>query len=229
MSHILEVKKHPSSDDLYIEFPEDLLKRMEWKTGDVINWERNNDGSFSLRKLNVTILEKKLAEIKSLWGEGDPVYSKHRWLEKICIFCSTWRYQLTKGLYFKVKYWIQRHTRGYDDLDKWNAAWYIARKAIPVLQAMREGFHGTSIKWHHEDRFGNIVELTRDEAYAEDPPNAFTEDEWRAVLDDIIFAFQFTLKEDNIETFSQEQYEQDLKRHKRGLRLLSIYYMNLWD
>ena len=170
---------------------------------------------------------------------GDPVYSKYRPIEEICLFVSRWYYKLTEGLYFKVKYFIQRQIRGYDDLDKWNAAWYIARKAIPVLTAMRNSFHGTSIKWHREDRFGNIIELTKDEVYVDDgAPPAFTEDEWRAILDDIIYAFQFPLDTDSYTfndeeglfvNYSQEKYEAAYKRYKRGLKLFSIYYMNLWD
>jgi len=174
-------------------------------------------------------LDIKLAEIKSLWGGGEPVYSKYRPIEELCIFISSWKYKLTKGLYYKLKYFFQRHTRGYDDLDKWNAAWYIARKAIPVLTAMRNSFHGTSLRWHREDRFGEIIDLTRDEVFAQDPPISFTEDEWRAVLDDIIFAFQFTIDEDKRTEFNEKKYNNDYKRHKHGLKLFSIYYMNLWD
>lgn len=179
-------------------------------------------------KINV-----RLAEIKSLWGNGEPVYSRIRCIEKFCIFLSSWRYRLTEGLYFKIKYFIQRHTRGFDDLDKWNAAWYIARKSIPVLTAMRNNFHGTSIRWHTEDRFGNIVELTHDEVFTDDEiPIALSEDEWRSVLDEIIYAFQFILDQDNadrFETFNAHEYEKNKKRHKRGLKLFSIYFMNLWD
>jgi len=186
-------------------------------------------------------VNKKIAELMS-WYDcsfARPVYSRYRVIEKICLFVSRWKYRLTEGLYFKSKYFIQRLTRGYDDLDKWNAAWYIARKVIPVLTAMRNSFHGTSIKWHREDRFGNIIELTKDEVYVDDGvPPAFTEDEWRAILDDIIYAFQFSLDTDSDEfydgkglfiDYNQEKYEAARKRHKRGLKLFSIYYMNLWD
>lgn len=161
------------------------------------------------------------------------VYSKYRPIEKICLFLSRWKYRLTEGLYFKIKYFIQRHTRGYDDLDKWNAAWFIARKAIPVLTAMRNSFHGTSVRWHREDRFGNIIELTKDEVFVDGEfPLSLNEDEWRSVLDDIIFAFQYTLNLDNEDAYEgikKELTESGLKRHKRGLKLFSIYYMNLWD
>lgn len=178
-------------------------------------------------------VHKKIAELKSLWGDGGPVYSKYRPIELFCLFISRWHYRLTKGLYYKVKYFFQRHTRGFDDLDKWNAAWYIARKAIPVLTAMRNSFHGTSIKWHREDRFGNITELTREEVFHDDEiPPAFTENEWCEIIDDIIFAFQYTLDLDL--TYPENNFSEDIqlkreKRFKRGMKLFSIYYQNLWD
>jgi len=175
------------------------------------------------------LINKKLAEIQSQFLIGEPVYSKYRWIEVICLFVSRWHYRLTKGLYFKVKHSLQRLFRGYDDLDQWNAAWYIARKAIPVLTAMRNKFMGTSIKWHREDRFGNIIELTKDEVYSDEVPTAFTEEEWRTILDDIIYGFEFILDQDKDKEFIEEEYNRNYKRHKRGLKLFSIYYMNLWD
>lgn len=158
----------------------------------------------------------------------EPVYSNNKFIENFCLFFSRSFYRIS-NFKFKIKYLYQRLTRGFDDLDKWNAAWFIARKSVPVLKAMRDGFHGTSVQWHREDRFGNIVELTREEVFAENPPYSFSEDEWRAVLDDIIFAFQFILDEDTRTEFNEIQYNCELKRHKRGLKLFSIYYMNLWD
>ena len=37
-------------DDGILNLPDDLLEEMGWKEGDVLLWEDNNDGSFSLRK-----------------------------------------------------------------------------------------------------------------------------------------------------------------------------------
>lgn len=176
-------------------------------------------------------VNKKLAEIMSQFGGGEHVYSKYRPIEIFCIFISRWKYTLTYGIFYKIKYSIQRIFRGYDDLDKWNAAWYIARKAIPVLTEMRNNFKGTSIKRHREDRFNNIVELSRDEICSNGEfPDSLTEEEWRAVLDEIIFAFQFTLNLDVFDgEFNEEEYNKNYKRQRRGLKLFSIYYDNLWD
>ena len=37
-------------DDGALTFPEDFLKEVGWKEGDVLQWVDNNDGSFSLVK-----------------------------------------------------------------------------------------------------------------------------------------------------------------------------------
>lgn len=41
---VLEVKKDKKSGDLFIELPQELLKRMGWKIGDTIVWEEDGDG-----------------------------------------------------------------------------------------------------------------------------------------------------------------------------------------
>ena len=39
-------------DDGVLTFPEDFLKEVGWREGDVLQWIDNNDGSFSLVKPN---------------------------------------------------------------------------------------------------------------------------------------------------------------------------------
>ena len=173
-------------------------------------------------------------QVKRTLGKwyNEPVFSKNKYIEAFYLFLWRWYYKFTSGLYYDCKYALQRLFRGYDDLDKWNAAWYIARKAVPVLKAMKDKFHGTSLKWHREDRFGNIEELSYDEVFGDknEEPNSFTEDEWRAILDEIIFAFQWQIDFDSVDgSVSEEELKAGDKRQKRGLRLFSIYYKNLWD
>jgi len=179
-------------------------------------------------------INKKIAEIKSKYGNGEHVYFKNETLENICLFLSSWSYRLTKGLYFKVKYFLQRQTRGFDDLDKWNAGWFIARQSIKVLSEWRKGpIMGTSLIRHREDRFGEIVELSNEEIqnnFHDGEPPVFTEEEWAKVIDDIIFAFKFMLDDDLfVGDVNSEEYKQNHKRHKRGLKLFSIYLICLWD
>jgi hypothetical protein len=47
--HILEVKEQDGYQ--YIELPDSLMKKMEWKIGDTIDWQDNKDGSWSLLKI----------------------------------------------------------------------------------------------------------------------------------------------------------------------------------
>ena len=180
-------------------------------------------------------IELKIKRILGKWYD-EPVFSKNRLIESIYLFFWKYYYKLTSGLYYKCKYSLQRLFRGYDDLDQWNAAWYIARKAVPVLKAMKNNLHSTSIKWHREDRFGNIETLTVEEVFAgsQEPgyegPNAFTEDEWKSILDEIIFAFQWQINFDSMDgSVSEEEFEEGRKKQKRGLQLFTIYYANLWD
>jgi hypothetical protein len=188
--------------------------------------------------IDIKLTEEIELKIEQILGRYPiaPAVSRNKYIEAAYWFFWRWYYFFTSGLFFKCKYAIQRLFRGYDDLDKWNAAWYIARKVIPVLKAMRNELHGTSIKWHREDRFGAIIELTADEVHAMtksnvwDGPVAFTEAEWRAILDDIIFAFQWQIDGDSPDrVISEEQVKQGFARQKRGLQLFSIYYKNLWD
>ena len=180
-------------------------------------------------------VELQVKRIMGKWYD-EPVFSNIKCIEATYLFFWRWYYNCTSGVYYKCKYACQRAFRGYDDLDKWNAAWYIARKAVPVLTAMRNSFHGTSLKWHIEDRFGDIELLTVDEVYAgsKEPdykgPAAFTENEWCAILDDIIFAFQWQISADDYnKPMTDEQMKKGDARQKRGLQLFSIYYKSLWD
>lgn len=38
--------------ELVLEFPEDLLKTMNWSEGTVLEWTDNNDGSWSIKEKN---------------------------------------------------------------------------------------------------------------------------------------------------------------------------------
>jgi bifunctional DNA-binding transcriptional regulator/antitoxin component of YhaV-PrlF toxin-antitoxin module len=39
-------------DDGILTFPDELIEKLGWKEGDVLQWIDNNDGSFSLVKSN---------------------------------------------------------------------------------------------------------------------------------------------------------------------------------
>jgi bifunctional DNA-binding transcriptional regulator/antitoxin component of YhaV-PrlF toxin-antitoxin module len=45
---IVEVQE--KDGELYIEFPEDLLKELDWNEGDVLVWTDNGNGSYTISK-----------------------------------------------------------------------------------------------------------------------------------------------------------------------------------
>ena len=47
---IVTLEKDPETGDLMLPLPEELLKEVGWKTGDVLKWIDNNDGTYTLRK-----------------------------------------------------------------------------------------------------------------------------------------------------------------------------------
>lgn len=44
------VKVEKDGDDLILPFPEEMLKELDWKEGDVLKWIDNGNGTFGLRK-----------------------------------------------------------------------------------------------------------------------------------------------------------------------------------
>lgn len=52
-----EVKSVEDSDDLYIEFPSELLNQMGWDIGDDLTWIDNQDGTFSIQKTQTLELD----------------------------------------------------------------------------------------------------------------------------------------------------------------------------
>lgn len=47
---ILEVQVDPTTQDLFLQFPPDLLEVAEWSEGDTLEWIDNSDGSWTLKK-----------------------------------------------------------------------------------------------------------------------------------------------------------------------------------
>jgi hypothetical protein len=181
-------------------------------------------------------INSQIYRILGKYFDDGPYFSSNKHLEALYFLFWKYFYKI-KGFPFTIKYFFQRLFRGYDDLDKWNIAWYIARKAAPILKDWRNGkMHGSAIIRHREDRFGSIIELTDSEIYAKSNsndyqgPEALSLEQWQAVLDDIIFAFQWQVNYDSLDcTVSDVEFKSGNKRQKRGLKLFSIYFTSLWD
>lgn len=44
------IEEDKETGDYYITFPPDLLEKVGWKEGDLIDWSKNEDGTWSLTK-----------------------------------------------------------------------------------------------------------------------------------------------------------------------------------
>jgi hypothetical protein len=50
MIYTLPVIKDPETGDLILEFPDEMMTQVGWKTGDTVEWIDNKDGSWTIRK-----------------------------------------------------------------------------------------------------------------------------------------------------------------------------------
>jgi hypothetical protein len=48
----ITVEEDPKTGDLILPLPEDMLKMQGWAEGDTLEWIDNNDGSWTLQKVN---------------------------------------------------------------------------------------------------------------------------------------------------------------------------------
>lgn len=46
----MNVEYDEELDEYVLPFPDELMKELDWKSGDIINWIDNKDGSWTLRK-----------------------------------------------------------------------------------------------------------------------------------------------------------------------------------
>lgn len=50
MIYTLPVIKDPETGDLILEFPDEMMEQVGWKTGDTVEWIDNKNGSWTIRK-----------------------------------------------------------------------------------------------------------------------------------------------------------------------------------
>jgi len=48
--YTVTLEEDPDTGDVILPFPEEMLKEVGWKEGDILNWEDNKDGTFSITK-----------------------------------------------------------------------------------------------------------------------------------------------------------------------------------
>jgi hypothetical protein len=125
--------------------------------------------------------------------------------------------------YFNVK-WdlknkLQSIFRGYSDSDCWNLPQSTARFILPRIKHLRKNFNSLSNR-HHLVVDGNVVPYVPDEKNLEysqehgdyidksiNKSNSLSKEEYENVLDEIIFALEFLLLEDDPNAQVDKLYE----------------------
>ena len=106
-----------------------------------------------------------------------------------------------KDLFFKLKMWYKKFTRGYSDIEIWNLDATIAKFVLPRLKALREGTC----------------------CY---PPDLDSLDDWQIMLDKIIRAFELYLEDewsDDPEVMKKQNEEIG-----EGFKLFGERFSQLW-
>lgn len=121
-----------------------------------------------------------------------------------------------------------------DKWDTWSMDHTLAMIALPMLEQLKETNHGSATvdledvpeelryttynDWDSQKRF---------DFYNEDDKECMLHERWNWVMDEMIFAFEFIVDEDNRYSHEFDQEVED--RVANGLKLFGKYYRGLWD
>ena len=108
----------------------------------------------------------------------------------------------------RFKFLRQRLARGFSDRELWNLDHTMAKFILPRLKAFKD--------------------------YHRSYPPDLTPKKWDERLDEMIWAFEFTVNEwewesELIEKTKIKKLESYYKRREKGLKLFAEYFNNLWD
>lgn len=111
-----------------------------------------------------------------------------------------WIIRKFEELHRTIKFGFQRMFRGYDDSAYWSLDYYLVEIALPVLKEYRNG-----VKMGY-------------------PAHLNSPEEWDAIMDKIIDAFQL-MKDDKVGIFADANYE----KVSEGLELFGKHFRSLWS
>lgn len=165
------------------------------------------------------------------WREIDydePIIERlSNFLKPFCIGLQKFRNFISPKInYVKIDYW-----------DTWSLYSTLAIIALPMLKQLRESKHGSGFVDMND--VPESMRCTDTEDY--DPQYTFDfyrepdlqkiqcdiHDRWDWVLDEMIFAFQYVLDEEN--GLNDENWIESYKRVHNGFCLFGKYFQNLWD
>ncbi len=143
------------------------------------------------------------------------------------------------GLFIRSKWQLLIH--GFEFRDCWDLSEACARFMVPRLKHFSDNIQGVPVKKGGEMH--------------DDGPDTYTIEQWRAMISEMIFAFEFVLKRDDYLTacypighdfgFHTDEnniiiwnsnikpnyasYDLAYARHQAGLKIFCDFYNDLWD
>lgn len=118
----------------------------------------------------------------------------------------------------KVKWFIQRGTRGWADCDVWSIDWFLTDIIPEMIDQLKETTQGPPISCYNKNDFddiGNPIKGSDKKA----------QKKWFKILDEISEGFRLTRKSQNYEKLTKKE-EQKINR---AFKLFKDYYYSFWD
>lgn len=113
-------------------------------------------------------------------------------------------------LRYNLKYWLQRHLRGWATDEAWNLSNHICKRFIKPLKHMRANQHGYPYR----------IGMRR----------------WKLILDQIIWSFEYHMNNRELDcydlktkTCDYERMKKELARCQKGFELFGKHFTHLWD
>lgn len=164
--------------------------------------------------MNYEELKKELEKPLELWERiYYPIY-------RFCLYLD-WRW---------IKWFFQFMKRGFSDRQVWSLDYTIAKFILPRLKRFRDTEAIISIPCSLGLSFSHRVNYY-DENDKSKEKEKFDANvvAWQAIIDDMIFAFECVVNDDEYLLIrSEEERDEREKRIKRGLALFAKYFNDLW-
>lgn len=128
------------------------------------------------------------------------LYNYGFWGHSIYGFLRNPTYLITEP-YNRVKWFLQRGDRGWDDRAAWSIPHWLVEIIIPVLERLRLDTHGS--------------------------PIGLTPGQWYDTLLDIESGFRAAKRITDWE--GVDHYKSEMKTFRKGMGLFTKYFFNLWD
>lgn len=67
--YTVQTEEDPETGDLFMPIPEEAIEKLGWKIGDVLSWDKNDDGTWTLSKKETKVDRFTLEQdIMSAWN-----------------------------------------------------------------------------------------------------------------------------------------------------------------